>query len=146
MMFRGCALAAMLALSCASTARAQAPGPPPPATIQLLMFKGSYIFGITAGEGAMYFQGQTYPLSIGGVSVGLSIGGSTAELVGEVYNIWSPADIEGVYAATKASYAVGGGETVTVLRNARGVELHLSGKQIGLEISLDLSGLSISLQ
>jgi hypothetical protein len=94
----------------------------------------------------MYFQGQTYPLSIGGVSVGLSIGGSTAELVGEVYNIWSPADIEGVYAATKASYAVGGGETVTVLRNARGVELHLSGKQIGLEISLDLSGLSISLQ
>ncbi|NND49459.1 MAG: hypothetical protein HKN60_04330 [Rhizobiales bacterium] len=107
--------------------------------------KGSYIFGITGGSGSLYYQGQNIPFSVGGMSVGLSIGASAADYVGEVYGLGSPYDIEGAYAATKASYAAAGGESFVSLQNTRGVEIQLRGKQMGLEVSLDLSGIIISL-
>ena len=140
-------IAVIVCAMTAAPARAQAPGLyPAPATIQLTIIKGSYFFGLTGGSGTLYFGGQAFPLGVGGLSFGLSIGGSTADLVGEVYNLSSPYDIEGVYGAGKASYAVAGGEASLILQNSRGVEIHLRGKQIGLEISLDLSGISIGLK
>ena len=146
MFIRGC-VAAVALMVCAtvaaqSPARAQAPA----ATVQLHIIKGSYIIGASGGSGVLFFQGQAWPLGIGGLSIGLSIGGSTAELIGEVYNLSSPYDIEGIYGAVNTSYAVAGGDSALMLRNARGVELRLRGKQIGLEFSLDLSGISISIQ
>ena len=40
--------------------------------------------------------------------------------------------------------AIGGGSQFIVLRNEKGAELALSGRQVGLQINADLSGLAIS--
>ena len=135
------ALAAMTAITVAMPSRAQAPS----ATIGLEFFKAGFILGVSGGSGALYFQGNSYPLSVGGVSLGATIGASSADLVGEVYNLHSVYDIEGIYSATESGYAVAGGEGAALLQNSRGVELHLRGKKIGLEFSIDLSGMAIEL-
>jgi len=92
------------------------------------------------------FEGQQYPLSIGGGSAGATIGASGAELVGTASHLHTPADIQGIYSAIGAGLAVAGGRTAARLTNARGVVLRLRGRQIGFMFSLDLSGMQISLR
>lgn len=92
------------------------------------------------------FEGKEHAVSIGGVSLGATIGVSKAELVGEVSNVKKLSDIEGVYTATQAGLAVAGGNKTAQLKNSKGVVLNVKGKQIGLELSLDLSGMRPSLK
>jgi len=92
------------------------------------------------------FKGKQYRVEIGGVSLGATIGASKAELVGEVYNLKSPNDIEGTYVAGQAGVAVVGGGKVAELKNSKGVVLKIKGKQVGLELALDLSGMGVSLK
>ena len=137
-------LAALVALAAiAATAPA---GAQPAAQIQLQIFKAGFVVGVSGGDGVLHFQGQSYPLVIGGVSLGATIGVARADLLGEVYNLNSPYDIQGIYSATQSGYAVAGGDSAAILQNSRGVELHVRGKQVGLEFSIDLSGMSISLR
>ncbi len=118
---------------------------PRPATIELEIYKAGFIVGVSGGRGTLHFEGRSHPLSIAGVSVGATAGVSKAEMVGEVQNLHRLADIEGTYSATQAGLALGGGEKITQLENARGVVLRVRGKQIGIELSLDLNGMQISL-
>ena len=115
-------------------------------TIQFEIYKAGLVVGVSGGSGKLTFQGKEYPVKIGGVSLGATIGASKAELIGEVYNLKKPGDIEGTYTAGQAGIAVAGGEKVAQLKNSKGVELKVKGKQIGLEFSLDLSGMQISLK
>ena len=92
------------------------------------------------------FKGQEHKLNIGGVSLGATIGVSKAELIGEVYNLKTPSDIEGTYSAGQASVAVAGGGKVAELKNSKGVVLKVKGKQVGLELALDLSGMEVKLK
>jgi hypothetical protein len=71
---------------------------------------------------------------------------SKAELIGEVYNLKQPSDIEGTYSAVQAGVAVAGGGKVAELKNSKGVVLKVKGKQVGLELALDLSGMGVSLK
>lgn len=116
------------------------------ATIALEIYKAGFIVGGTAGTGTLTFQGKTYPLTLGGVSLGATIGVSKAELIGEVSNLKNAADIAGIYSAGQAGLAVAGGSKVAELKNSKGVVMKVKGKQIGLEFSLDLSGLQINLK
>ena len=129
-----------IAVSWSAPARAQT------ASIEMQIYKAGFIVGVSGGEGVLYHQGRAYPLSIGGVSLGATIGASKADLVGEVYNLRAPQDIQGIYQATRSGYAVAGGETGASLQNSVGVVLEVRGKQVGLEFSIDLSGMQISLQ
>ena len=54
--------------------------------------------------------------------------------------------LRGVYGAGGAGAAVGLGARAIVLTNEKGAVLELSGRQIGLMVNADLSGLEISLQ
>lgn len=114
--------------------------------IELVLYKAGFIVGGSGGGGKLIFQGKEYPLSIGGVSLGATIGASKAELIGEVLNLKNVSDIEGTYTAGQAGLAVAGGEKVATLKNSRGVELKVKGKQVGLEFALDLSGMQLSLK
>ena len=116
------------------------------ARIEMDIFKAGFIIGVSGGSGLLHFQGRGYPVSIGGVSLGLTIGASKAELIGEVYNLGKPSDIEGTYVAAQAGIAVAGGAKVFDLTNSKGVNLKLRGAQIGFELSLDLSGMQIKLK
>jgi hypothetical protein len=115
-------------------------------SIQIEIVKAGFIVGVTGGSGTLTYKGKNYPLNIGGVSIGATIGASKAQLVGRVYNLRQPSDITGTYSAAQAGLAIAGGNKVAKLTNAKGVVLEVRGKQIGLEFSLDLSGMQISLR
>ena len=116
----------------------------PSGTIEFTLYKAGFIVGGSGGNGTLKFKGKEYPVSIGGVSLGATIGASKAELIGEVYNLKNPSDIEGTYSAVQAGVAVAGGAKVFDLKNSKGVELKVKGKQIGLEVALDLNGMEVS--
>ena len=144
MFIRSFALAFALIIFGALAPQAQAKAPS--ATIQLHIVKGSYIVGGMGGHGTLFYRGRSYPISVGGVSIGLSIGGAAADLTGEVYNLHSLHDIQGVYGAMTSSWAVAHGEKGSTIHNARGVVIDLSGGKVGLEFSLDVSGLVLHLK
>ena len=107
--------------------------------------RAGLIVGVGGGTGTLTFNGTKYPLSIGGISLGATIGIASADFVGRVRHLRRASDIAGTYSAVGAGLAAAGGGSVARLRNSRGVELEVSGKQVGFMASIDLSGLRIRL-
>jgi lipid-binding SYLF domain-containing protein len=114
-------------------------------TIRISVLKAGWFIGGSGGRGTLTFHGRRYPLSIGGLSAGLVFGASETHFVGTVSNIFSPADVAGVYGAAGAGAALVAGGGVIVLKNEKGAVLSLSGQQVGLIANLDLSGMAITL-
>lgn len=114
--------------------------------IYIDLVSGGFIIGGAGGSGVLVYRGRRYPLSIGGVGIGATIGLAGSRLSGRVYNLRRVTDIEGTYRATGVGYAIVAGRRVARLVNARGVVLHLSGRQVGLEATADVSGMRISLR
>jgi hypothetical protein len=136
-----CALIAVAGATFSSAANADN------GTVRISLYTGGWFIGGSGGEGTLLFHGRQYRLSIGGVRAGLIFGGSHAYLEGWVSDISRPADIAGIYGAAAGGAAIGtAGAQYTVLRNARGARLHLSGRQVGLMVNADLSGIAISLK
>jgi lipid-binding SYLF domain-containing protein len=134
------ALTAAVALAVPSAAKADG------GTIAFSVLKGGWVIGASAGRGTLVFRGRSYPISIGGLSAGFVFGASETRFRGTVRNIRSPYDVAGVYGAAGGGGAVIVGAQAIVLRNEKGAELVLSGVQVGLQVNLDLSGLSISVR
>jgi hypothetical protein len=114
--------------------------------ITLVVYKGGWIIGGSAGHGMLNFHGRFYPLAVGGIDYGFLFGGSRTVLWGRVSNIWRPSDVAGVYGAAGAGLALGVGVRGIVLVNQKGAVLELSGRQIGLMANADLSGLAITMR
>jgi hypothetical protein len=136
------ALVALIALFAVSLDSARADT----GSISLIVFKGGWIIGGSAGHGTLRFHGRSYPLSVGGIDYGLLFGGSRTVLQGRVRNIRRPSDVAGVYAAAGAGLAIIGGVRAIVLTNQKGAVLELSGRQVGLMANADLSGLAITMR
>lgn len=115
-------------------------------TVHVEIAKAGFIVGVGGGRGTLVFQGRRYPLSVGGLSFGATIGASKAELVGRAYNLRRPSDISGTYTAVGGGVAVGGGASAIRLQNAKGVVLDLRGRTIGLELNANVSGVEIGLR
>ena len=115
-------------------------------TIRINVYKGGWFVGASGGSGILTFHGQIYALSIGGIDAGLVFGASQTSLYGTVRNIRGPSDVAGVYGAGGAGVAIGRGVRGIVLTNEKGAVLELSGRQTGLMVNADLSGLAISLK
>ena len=116
------------------------------ARVNLTIYKAGFIVGASGGKGTVTFHGRTFPIRVGGVSLGATIGASKAQLVGTAHNIRTIRDIAGIYTAAGAGLAIAGGGRVAQLQNSNGVNLHLQGRQVGFIFSLDLSGLELSLR
>ena len=140
--FRGAlvALIAMVGASVSSVAHADN------GTIRISVLKGGWFIGASGGSGTLTFHGQQYRLSIGGLDAGLVFGASQTYLSGRVNHISRPSDVEGVYGAAGAGAAIGTGARAIVLTNEKGAVLELSGRETGLMVNADLSGLAISLR
>jgi hypothetical protein len=134
------AVAGFIPLAAPSLAHAES------GTIAFSVLKAGWFIGGSGGSGTLFFQGRRYPLSIGGLSAGFVFGASETHFRGTVRNIRSPYDVAGVYGAGGAGAAIGAGAQFIVLRNEKGAELALSGRQVGLQINADVSGLSISMR
>ncbi len=116
-----------------------------PAHIAITIKKAGFVLGVSSGSGILTYNGSRYPVSVGGLRIGLTIGASHATLSGPVYNLRQVHDIEGTYGTIGASAAAGPGADNLVVQNDKGVKLLLRGRQMGFEASLDAGGLSISL-
>jgi lipid-binding SYLF domain-containing protein len=138
--FRAGLLAIAALLGAVSIANAES------GTISIRIFKAGFIVGGSAGEGVLTFQGRSYPLSIGGLSYGFTFGASETRFHGTVTNINRPSDVNGVYGQGGAGAAAIKGAQAVVLANQSGAVLTLTGEQNGLIVSLDLSGLVLSLK
>ena len=115
-------------------------------TIRLTVYKGGWIIGGSGGSGTLSFKGRRYRLGIGGMSVGFTFGGAKATLSGRVSHIRRASDVEGVYGAAGAGGALGRGAGTIVLTNDKGAVLELQGRQVGLMVNADFSGLAITLK
>jgi hypothetical protein len=114
--------------------------------ISMKLLKAAFVVGGTGGNGTLTFQGKTYPLRIGGLSAGWQISLSAVNLQGNVRNINRPEDIEGIFSAAGAGLAVAAGAKTAVMVNSNGVTLEVIGMQMGVDVSLNLEGLSIKLR
>lgn len=112
--------------------------------IHAKILKAGFIVGLGGGSGTLTFHGRRYPLRLGGISAGV-LGVSGMDLVGTASNLRTAEDIAGAYTAVGAGFALVGGAKVARLQNARGVVIELHGVQIGLSVSLNLSGLTIDM-
>jgi hypothetical protein len=134
------ALTALACLGLSSSAHADS------GSIRFSVLKAGWFIGGSGGSGTLFFHGRRYPLSIGGLSAGLVFGASETTFRGTVSNIRRPSDVTGVYGAIGAGGAIGVGAQFITLRNEKGALLQLSGRQVGLQVNADFSGLSISVR
>jgi hypothetical protein len=114
--------------------------------ISLKIYKAGWIIGGSGGSGTLSFKGRNYRLGVGGIDYGFVFGGSKTVLHGQVSHIGRASDVEGVYGAVGAGLAVGRGTRAIVLTNQKGAVLELSGRQSGLLVNLDLSGLALTIK
>jgi hypothetical protein len=115
-------------------------------TIHIRIVKAGFVIGGSGGSGTLTFHGKRYPLSIGGLSYGFTFGASETNFRGTVTNIRRASDVAGVYGQGGVGAAVGRGAQAVVLTNQNGAILTLSGRQAGLIVSADLSGLALSMR
>jgi hypothetical protein len=114
-------------------------------TVRVRIAKAGFIVGVGGGSGILDFKGRNYRLRIDGISAG-TIGIAPADLVGTASNLRIASDIAGTYSAVSAGVAVAAGGKTARLQNQKGVVLELHGTQVGFELSLNLSGVTVSLQ
>jgi hypothetical protein len=114
-------------------------------TVRFRIARAGFIVGAGGGTGTLVFHGRSYPLSVGGLSIG-TIGAASADVVGRASNLRRAQDIVGTYTAVGAGIAVAGGGTAARLRNANGVVMEVRGRQVGFEASLNLSGMTVSMR
>ncbi|RWN18859.1 MAG: hypothetical protein EOR94_14495 [Mesorhizobium sp.] len=140
--FRSIAVAAIATASIGFASAAHADS----GTIRFAVYKAAFFVGGSGGEGTLTFHGRTYPISVGAVSGGLAFGVSKTYFRGTVRHIKRARDVTGVYGAAGGGGALGKGAQVIVMTNDKGARLELTGRQVGLQVNADLSGMSISLR
>ena len=114
--------------------------------VAVVFTKGGFILGVGGGEGVLVLHGKRYPFTVSGMSVGFTIGASTAKYVGRALHLRGPASIEGAYSVVGAGGAVVAGAGGVALQNANGVVLELSGPKVGAEVSAAVGGVTIRLK
>jgi hypothetical protein len=134
------ALTTLTGVGLSSAAQAETCG------ISFSVLKAGWVIGGSGGSGVLRCPGRNYPITIGGISAGFVFGASETRFNGRASFNGSPYNVAGVYGAGGAGAAVGVGAQVIALVNEKGSRLTLSGRQVGLQINADLSGLAISMR
>jgi hypothetical protein len=145
------AITAAVALSLAGCAGSKVgpdaiAGQTPSATVELQAVQAAYIGSASGGSGTLFYNGRSYPFSIGGAGIG-GIGASTVEGYGEVYKLNDMSQFPGAYAQGRYGFALGnksGGDLW--LQNGSGVIIHIKAKREGLMLSLGGDAMVISFQ
>lgn len=139
-------IARILALALLAIGAAATPSQADTGTVRVVFTKGGFIIGVGGGNGVLTFRGRNYPFTVSGMSVGFTIGASTAQFAGRALNLHSAADIQGTYSSIGASGALAAGAGGVQLQNEKGVILQLHGPKIGVEVSAAVGGVTIALQ
>jgi hypothetical protein len=114
----------------------------PDAILELTQTSVALLIGYTWGSGTLTFQGKTYPVEIGGLSL-LALGVVQAKASGEVYNLKAAEDFNGTYMAGSIEGTAVAGAGATTMRNQNGVVIHLFTTTEGLNIKLAPEGIRL---
>jgi hypothetical protein len=101
--------------------------------------------GFSWGSGTLTYKGKKYPFTVSGLSAGAA-GAASVTASGSVYNLKKVEDFEGNYTGVGTGATVGGGASVTTMRNQNGVVIDSVSTTRGLAISLATGGMKIKLQ
>jgi hypothetical protein len=122
-----------------------APPPPPVTTIHFHGGSVGFIVGVGGASGYVTFHGERYPIDVSGLKIG-TIGISSYDVDGRVYNLRHLSDIEGSYSAGEASATAGAGGGGIDMTNGNGVEIQASSTSAGLQLTLGAGGVTITLK
>ena len=114
-----------------------------------LVFHGGSVaagIGWSWGSGTLTYQGQQYPFSVEGLSVGGTVGGASVTGSGDVYGLKSLDDFNGNYTAAAAGITVGGGAEGTAMQNQKGVVIKVVATTTGLTFNLSTAGVKFTLK
>jgi hypothetical protein len=141
-------LLALLALAACSQQSATGPqtveGMLPSGTVEMHQVQAAYIASAGGGSGTLFFNGEAYPFSVGGVGIG-GIGASTITAAGDVYGLTQLSQFPGAYVQGRYGFAFGDRSAGDLwLKNDKGVILHLNAKRTGLMLSLGGDAVDIS--
>jgi hypothetical protein len=100
--------------------------------------------GFQWGNGTLTYQGRQYPFKADGLSV-LDVGVTRMTGTGTVRNLRNVADFSGNYVSISAGATVGGGGSVTALRNQNGVVIDGIATSQGARLTLAPGGVNITL-
>jgi hypothetical protein len=99
--------------------------------------------GASWGSGVLRFKGERHLFKIDGLSVG-SVGVSSINAVGNVYNMTNSGQLTGNYAAVGAGIALVGGSAGLTMQNQSGVIINLYAVQQGVQLNIGPQGFTIS--
>lgn len=118
----------------------------PAGTVQMNEVQVAYIGSGAGGGGTLYYHGNSYPFTVGGLGVG-GIGASTIDAYGEVYKLPTIANFAGTYGQARYGFALGTESAGDMwMQNESGVIMHLKAKREGLMLSLGGDAMVISMQ
>ena len=108
----------------------------PSATVVIQQTTIAFIGSGNLGGGKLYFQGKTYPFTIGGLGVG-GFGFSEITATGNVYHLTNVSQFAGAYAQGRVGITVGSSDNGGMwLQNESGVVMQLKSQREGLALSL----------
>ena len=113
----------------------------------LTLSEGSVAAGIgwSWGHGTLHYQGKDYKFKVEGLTVG-EVGMTKAQATGNVYDLKSLDDFDGVYGAAGAGIAVQEGKGATALINPKKVQIVLTSKTKGATLKVAAEGLKVKIE
>jgi len=137
---------ALAAGDAASTPPPIADGAIPSAYVWLSGGSVAVGIGYTWAHGTLYYSKdqKQYKFKLSGISV-VDVGATGLNAEGEVYNLTSPADLNGNFTAVTAGLTIVEGGSVAWLRNEKGVVVKLHSQTGGLRFNLSGNGVHITL-
>ncbi|MGB7930663.1 MAG: DUF1134 domain-containing protein [Gammaproteobacteria bacterium] len=118
----------------------------PSATIVIDETQIMWIVGGDIGGGTLHFQSKSYKFKTDGLKLG-GFGVNHVKLTGDVYDLKNVADFAGVYGVAEAGVTLGNASKGDfVMKNDKGVILHLKSAAQGIALDLGVEGLKITLE
>ncbi|MDB4673337.1 hypothetical protein OAF27_00855 [Verrucomicrobiales bacterium] len=141
----GCSI--LLFTSCATkkSRDRNAPEGSPTATLTIQGGQAAYWASTGGGRGTINFQGQDHAFSITGVGAG-GTGAQKISATGDVYNLTSLSDFEGIYTVIRSGFTVIKGRVNARLTNKKGVIIYVTAKTTGLASAIGTSKVVIKLK
>ena len=118
----------------------------PDATLTFKAKDFGYLFRVEWGNGRLSFPDGTHlEFSVKGGTV-LGAGVSSISATGKVFNLKNPEDFNGTYTHADAGFSLIEGKKVSIMQNAKGVTIHLTAHQEGLQLSTGAGGLDFQIK
>jgi len=105
-----------------------------------------WIVGGDIGGGTLHFQGKSYKFKTDGLKLG-GFGVNKVKLTGDVYDLKNVSDFAGVYGVAEAGVTLGNASKGDfVMKNDKGVTLHLKAGAQGIALDLGVEGLKVTME